>query len=403
MTWLAVFLSVFCNSSIFAEHLRIDAAYPGGNVVVAQIAEDTVTVRPDLHDTGMWWFYWNFRVRGAAGRQIEFLFDGKNPIGARGPAVSTDQGISWSWLGMDTVRDQPIDASFRFDFPTDADEVRFAFAIPYQNADLQKFISPYVRRGQLQVEELCRTPQDKPVELLRISPSEGQTRARVLLTARHHACETMASYTLEGLLAAVLEDDDTGRWLRERIEFLAVPFMDIDGVEAGDQGKNRVPHDHWLDYQGESRYASVRALREYVDRESEASLRMAIDLHCPFLRETSDAAGSSERVFFMNSMAPAVEAETKRFQTVLARELRGPIPYSLRHDLALGMRFNTLEIATPSFLGWASQLPGIWVATVLEVPYANADGVEVNPDSARALGRDLAVAMRGYFDNKFSR
>jgi hypothetical protein len=42
------------------------------------------------------------------------------------------------------------------------------------------------------------------------------------------------------------------------------------------------------------------------------------------------------------------------------------------------------------------------VATVLEVPYANAGGVEVTDESARQLGKDLAVAMQSYFEKVFA-
>jgi hypothetical protein len=58
----------------------------------------------------------------------------------------------------------------------------------------------------------------------------------------------MASYSLEGLMEGILAGDDVGRWLAGHVEFLVVPFVDKDGVEEGDQGKNRRPHDHNRDY-----------------------------------------------------------------------------------------------------------------------------------------------------------
>ena len=48
---------------------------------------------------------------------------------------------------------------------------------------------------------------------------------------------------------------------RIRIEAL-VPFVDKDGVEEGDQGKNRAPRDHNRDYAGASMYPETGALRE---------------------------------------------------------------------------------------------------------------------------------------------
>lgn len=402
-TLILVAASVLFVVQVHAADLEIDANYPGGNIRIEQIAGDTVRLRPDLRDTNIWWFYWNFHVRGAAGRTLQFQFADRNPIGVRGPAVSTDGGQTWSWLGAESVDDRPTDASFRYRFADDASDVRFAFTIPYQESQLQQFLTPYAARQRLVVEQLCRTEQGRTVELVHVTPPASSASARVLLTARHHACEAMASYVLEGFLSAVLADSATGRWLRERIELIVVPMVDKDGVEAGDQGKNRAPHDHWLDYTGTSRYASVAALRELVARRRAPPLRLAIDMHCSYLREAGDAPGSSERVFFAGSMVPAVAAETARLQRALAAHRTGPIPYESRHDLPFGMRWNTSDIAGQSFLAWASQLPDIWAATVLEVPYANANGVAVTPDTARALGNDLAHALQLYFAEKLTK
>ena len=42
---------------------------------------DIVELQQDLRDTSGWWFYWSFRVRGAAGRRLEFRFTNKDVIG----------------------------------------------------------------------------------------------------------------------------------------------------------------------------------------------------------------------------------------------------------------------------------------------------------------------------------
>ena len=136
--------SVFLIVSGCAEKsLTVDADYPGGNILVDKIEGDTVYLRQDMRDTEGWWFYWNFRARGAAGRNITFNMDsGRNPsgsgspIGVRGPAVSTDGGKTWFWLGRDAVEG----ASFSYAFSADNDEVYFCMGMPYQEADLQSFL-----------------------------------------------------------------------------------------------------------------------------------------------------------------------------------------------------------------------------------------------------------------------
>ena len=63
-----------------------------------------VFLRQDLRDTEGFWFYWYFRVRGASGRTLTFHFTDGKPVGVRGPAISLDEGATWTWLGADCCR-----------------------------------------------------------------------------------------------------------------------------------------------------------------------------------------------------------------------------------------------------------------------------------------------------------
>ncbi|MDE2828525.1 MAG: hypothetical protein OXN20_00240 [Gemmatimonadota bacterium] len=120
--------------------IMIDCDFPGGNIIAERIDGDDVFVRQDLRDTDRDWFYWYFRVRGAAGRTVRFHFTGSNVIGTRGPGMSEDGGVTWRWLGNDAVDGQ----SFVYAFANDADEVRFSFGMPYVQADLDRFLASYV-------------------------------------------------------------------------------------------------------------------------------------------------------------------------------------------------------------------------------------------------------------------
>ena len=78
---------LFCAAALAcAADVKIDADFPGGNIIVEQIEGDTARVRPDLRDTNGIWFYWAFRVRGAQGRTIKFEFTDrpKPPLTVRG-------------------------------------------------------------------------------------------------------------------------------------------------------------------------------------------------------------------------------------------------------------------------------------------------------------------------------
>ena len=64
---------------------------------------------------------------------------------------------------------------------------------------------------------------------------------------------------------------------------LAIPFMDRDGVEDGDQGKNRTPHDHNRDYNERPLYPEVSALMK-LGESLKPRVLVATDLHCPHIR-----------------------------------------------------------------------------------------------------------------------
>ena len=391
---LLLFLGAFAfwgQAAAVAASFVIDANYPGGNVVVERTDGDTVYLRPDLRDTQGWWFYWNFRVTGAAGRTLTFRFTGRNPIGVRGPAVSTDAGKTWSWLGAEAV----TDASFPFTFPDNAEEVRFCFAIPYQEQDLEEFLAQHKGHPGLKVEQLCKTRKGRTVERLHVGRLDGDPRFRVLLTARHHACEMIASYTMEGFLETVLADNDDGYWFRRNVEVLAIPFVDKDGVEDGDQGKNRKPRDHNRDYVGPSIYPSVAALRTFVPNWSNGKLRAAFDLHCPYI-----SGPYNEVIYMVGKADETMWRQQTRFGRIVEDVQRGPLVYRTSDNLPFGKGWNTGRSYTQgkACSSWSAGLEGVRLAATFEIPYANAGGQPVTAAGARAFGRSLARATRVYLE-----
>jgi hypothetical protein len=370
----------------------IDCDFPGGNIAVEAIEGDMVKLRQDLRDTEGHWFYWYFRVRGSEGRTLSFEFTNGDVIGVRGPAVSMDGGWTWKWLGKAVVKD----TTFRCIFPVDDEDVRFSFAMPYVESNLQKFVRSHDGSPNLKAGVLCKTRKGRDVELLRLGRLDGKCDHSVLLTCRHHACEMMANYSLEGIMESALADTDDGKWFREHVEFLVVPFVDKDGVEDGDQGKNRKPHDHNRDYTGESIYPSVRTLREFVPTWSEGRLRVAIDLHCPHIR------GLHNEVIYMvgNARKDMWERQCE-FGGILEAVRTGPLVYRTSDNLPFGTGWNTGKNygTGKSCSRWASELDGIQLATSFEIPYANASGKAVTAETAKAFGQDLAHALCRFLQN----
>jgi hypothetical protein len=366
------------------DKITIDCDFPGGNIVLDAIEWDTIHLHQDLRDTEIDWFYWYFRLRGAAGRNVKIHFTGSDAIGVRGPAVSLDRGQRWRWLGLEYVEGQ----TFSYLVPLNSQEVRFSFGMPYVQVNFEDFMRKYPRHPGLRQDVLCKSRKGRPVELLYAGHMGGKADYHVLLTCRHHCCEMMASYSLEGMIDKVMEDSDTGRWLREHVAFLVVAFMDKDGVEDGDQGKRRRPHDHNRDYGSESIYPEVRALRELTSRWSDNKLDFFLDLHCPWMR-----GDYHEFIYFVGDRGQVLWPKVEAFSAILEATRKGPLPYLRKNNLPFGKDWNTGDETGRSSSEWASELFGIRFTSGIEIPYANASGVPVTAESARAFGVDLGSAL----------
>jgi hypothetical protein len=378
--------------------LAIDATFPGGNIIVERQEGDEAWVRQDLRDTAGQWFYWNFRVRGAAGRTLTIHFTGGDVFTRMGPSYSLDGGRSWQWLGPQRTNDSgapPPAGAFRFRFPDGAGEVRFALSIPYQESDLKEFLARHAAMPELKAGVLCRTPKGRDAEVLYLGRMDDRPDYRIAFTCRHHACESTANYVLEGILESVLADDELGRWYRGHAAILVVPFVDKDGVEDGDQGKNRKPHDHNRDYAGDSIYPTVAAIKKVLPEWSRGRLDVAIDLHCPGLKD--------DYIGFIGGAEPEHWERALRLARILEEGQKGPLGYSMKDNIPFGQAWNTGTGTQMKFGRWARTLQGISVATDIEVAYSQNHKATMTADGARAFGRDLARALRVFLEKELPR
>lgn len=368
--------------------IRVDASIPAGNIVCERIEGDHLYLHPDQRGSSPSWFYWAFRVTGAEGRKLTFHFTEGEPVGLRGPAISADKGLSWNWLNKDfTSKD------FSYTFASEEIEVWFALGMIYTQRDWERFLKTYQNSSFIEASTLTSTRKGRPVEQLRVGCIAKPPRNRILLVARHHACEMMASYVLEGLIAGVLEDDDKGKWLRDHAEFLVIPFMDKDGVEEGDQGKNRSPHDHNRDYSDKSLHVETDALRKLAPSWANGKLTAACDFHCPSLRGMQN-----ERVLQVGNVNTNIWAQQQVFGRLLEQLKPNTLAYFQFNDQAYGKGWNAKKKIPQGarFDMWASELPGVSLVTTFEIPYATANEKEVNILTARQFGRNVSVALRQY-------
>jgi len=391
----AMLAAVMVN--INAHGFTVDADLPAGNIIVDGIVGDTVKVRQDLRDSNMW-FYWAFRVRGAAGRTVKFDFTEKTwggPVGVRGPVVSTDGGKTFSY---------PLDGKSRTDgftytFGPNDDDVMFYECHPYVRANWDAFVAKHAGAlgKRFVVETLCKSRKGADVPRARFGCIGGEPKFRIFMSARHHCSETMASWVLEGVGEVFLADDDLGRWLRGNVELMMVPFVDYDGAQAGDQGKMRRPHDHNRDYT-EFIYPETKAITEWIGSHAHGRLDMFIDVHCPWVR------GKYNEWLYTPwkdpKILPDVAAE-KRFSQLLEKLQCGSMRYRAADDLQFGKEWNKGVNYKEGWSGviWAChKVKGLKIARSYEVPFANANGAVVTPEKCRDLGRDTAKVFRAMLD-----
>jgi len=232
--------------------------FSGGNIKIVEQNGNVIKLDNELRDTPRDWFYWAFCIEGAEGKTVRFEFP---PIrlGYYGPAVSYDLE-NWEWLG------KCEENSFTYTFKANENKVYFAHSMLYHP---ERFYRLAKELG-LEITELCKTKKGRSVPFVTF----GNGKRVVLLTARHHACESTGNYVMEGVIKEFIKNPlpDT--------KVIAVPFVDFDGVIEGDQGKDRTPYDHNRDYViGEKPiYPEVAAVRKII----EDGIFYGFDFHSPW-------------------------------------------------------------------------------------------------------------------------
>ena len=300
----------------------IDADFPCGNIKILKLEETKAQLAPDLRDTQGDWFYFHFRVRGAGGRTLSFTFP-QDEISAFGAAVSYD-GVSYAFR-PEKMRFTPRE--FTYAFGKDENEVYFAFSLPYPVRRFEKF----AQENKLSVRTLCVSEGGRNVPYLALGNEQAENC--VVFTCRHHACESVASYVLEGVMRSLIQ---SGGGIRDT-EFLRthalyiVPFIDIDGVENGDQGKNRIPHDLNRDYIEQPIYNVTRA---FLSLLQDKKVQVFADFHDPGLY-----GGINDYLSFVYGKEPDVALDT--LAEFFQKEMNGAyFPYEAKNNTRLNMLWN---------------------------------------------------------------
>lgn len=348
--------------------MKIDADFAGGNIKVVRLTECEAWLEPDLSDTSEQWFYFNFRVREAEGKTVVFHMGGVpyGYVSPFGPGVSSD-GERYAFYPEKTKID---DRTFKYTFGADEHERYFAFSLPYTAKRFYEFAA----KNGFEPFEFALSEQGRHVPAITL----GEGEETILLTCRHHACESVASYVLEGAVEEIKTLP-----IARKFKFCVVPLMDVDGVENGDQGKARIPHDHNRDYaEGNSIYASVRAVKKFVETEK---VRAFLDFHNPW-----NYGGANDNAMFVYGKNP--DPDLDRLAAITERLTAGDkLAYYAKNGVPLGEGWNKPSANVKDFC----IRHGAEISVSIETPYFGL--VLPTEDDFRTFGKKIARALDEYF------
>lgn len=345
--------------------MLIHQNFIGGNISVKEINGNTVVLENQLRDTTQDWFYWAFCVEGAQNTTLTFKFQ-PHRLGYFGPAVSYDLE-NWHWL------DSSDGNSFTYKFDKNESKVYFAHSMLYHP---KRFLSFAEKQG-LQVEELCKGYKGSSIPCVKF----GEGNTSIILTARHHACESTGNYVLEGVLEELIANPipDT--------KIFCVPFADYEGVIRGDQGKSRAPHDHNRDYDTEQEaiYPECNAIREY---SKENGCHYGFDFHSPW-----HIGDQNDKVFIVQNSIEKLDRFKKFgeiFESMITAE---SLKYEQKNDFPPNTDWNKDGAQFATYMQDSKENV---IAFTLETAYFGTPDNKVSEPRLLELGRCFAKAIKHY-------
>ncbi len=358
---------------------------PGASGIVLSITDDLVRLQSDLrgannlqtdHDN---WFWFYARIHAGGRPSVRLSVNSlANGVTARGPAVSFDNGATWAWNGNGSGTNTII-------MPPGVDNVLVALAPPYTDSQWLAFLARLGSNAP-RTRTLTTSNRGRPVPLAEYGPASGATH-RVLVCARTHASEVTGSLVLEGFLETVATDPAwAGRLGHTLVQ--AVPFVDRDGVELGEQGKNRRPHDHNGDFSSARRiYAETRAIIALNEDSAQPAMTVDLDIHAPWIE-----GGANETIF---SLVPTDSALRPRYldfvNDVAAINLAATWPTTTYLTSANQDSSSTSTSSHVGYFRWGPKRAQI--SQTYEVPFSQNHGQEVTWAKLRGFGRSLALAI----------
>jgi hypothetical protein len=180
--------------------------------------------------------HWHFRLEGKPGSDLTLVLHDFDNVwnGRPGAAVSkksicyvSADGRRWDVLPAEFLEGNLLRIRARLEGPA----LYLARLEPYRLSDLDRLLSEIRGKPLVEISEIGRTVEGRPLEIVRVGREDAPHR--VLLRARSHAWEPGGNWVVQGLLRALLQDDDVSRRCLERCAVYVLPMANKDGVARG--------------------------------------------------------------------------------------------------------------------------------------------------------------------------
>jgi hypothetical protein len=251
--------------------IKIDSLIPSGNIVFIGI-DSNEGIHLNLNtefDSFTHWFYFKVILDRITKNSLKFFIDNalQSPF-AEGwknytPFTSSD-GNNWQRIENGNI----LGSAYNFEIDIYYNEFFVAWYPPYP---LDKY---YCWLKQISISSLFQVFQEKSKPDYIIAGNKS--KPTIIIIARQHSGETMASYVIEGFVNACAQQIDRFKKLLEDYSVIIFPLFNKGGVEKGFHRVNAVGEDLnrcW----GSDKVDEIKFVKNILS--SCSSIHFIIDIH----------------------------------------------------------------------------------------------------------------------------
>jgi len=180
--------------------------------------------------------HWHFQLQGKPGSDVTLVLDnfdniynGKPSGAVRKASIcyGSADGKHWKVVPAEFIEGNRL----RVRVHLEGDSTYLARMEPYRVSDLDRLLDEIRGRPLVEITPIGKTVEGRPLEIVRVGDPDAPFR--VLLRARAHAWEAAGNWVVQGLIRALLEDDELSRKCFKRYCVYIMPMANKDAVARG--------------------------------------------------------------------------------------------------------------------------------------------------------------------------